>query len=244
MKGFLLFATLVVALSTSAQTVTIKKIELAGEKVIVHYDLEDNSPGREYQLSLYASKDNYSTPLTKVKGDVGAEVKPGTDRKIEWAVREEYGPYKGKIALEIKGSVFVAFVKFQDFGTDRSYKRGKSYNLNLKSGSANPIHVELYKGSQRVGGEMNHPNNGAYSLSVPSNAKPGKDYRIKISDSKNSEAVVYSPYFKVKPKLPLLVKVLPVLAIGGAVAALAGGSKGGGGEETGGSQIPVPDLPN
>ena len=245
MKGILLSVALLATLGTSAQTVTIKKVELAGEKVIVHYDLDDSSPGREYLLNLYASKDNYATPLTKVKGDVGAEVKPGADRKIEWAVKEEFGPYKGRITLEIKGSVFVAFVKFRDFGTDRSYKRGKSYNLNLKSGSANPIHVELYKGGQRVSGEMNNPNNGAYSLSVPSNAKPGKDYRIKISDSKNSEAVVYSPYFKVKPKVPLLVKALiPVALLGGGAAFLLGGSN----KDTGGgstsSELPVPAFPS
>jgi Ser-Thr-rich glycosyl-phosphatidyl-inositol-anchored membrane family len=241
MKGLLSTAIVLATLGTSAQTVAIKKVELAGEKIIVHYDLEDNSPGREYQLNLYASKDNYATPLTKVKGDVGSEVKPGVGRKIEWAIREELGPYKGRIALEIKGSVFVAFVKLQDFGTDRSYKRGKSYDLALKAGSTNPIHVELYKAGQRVSGEMNHPNNGTYSLNIPSNAKPGKDYRLKITDSKNSEGIIYSPYFKVKPKLPLLVKILPVLAIGGVVAVLGGG--GSKTKEQAAADIPLPPSP-
>ena len=64
-------------------------------------------------------------------------------------------------------------------------------------------------------------------MSIPGSVKPGKDYRIKITDAKNSEEAVYTGYFKVTPKVPLLLKVIPVLAVGGVVAFLAGGSKGG-----------------
>jgi len=46
-----------------AQTAIIRKIELAGEKIIVHYDLDDNNPNNEYQINLFASKDKFSAPL-------------------------------------------------------------------------------------------------------------------------------------------------------------------------------------
>lgn len=237
MKGLLLGVALLMNLTVLGQKVLIKKIELAGEKIIVHYDLEDSNPGNEYKLDLYASKDNYATALTKVSGDIGAEVKPGANKKVEWTVREEIGGYKGRIALELRGKVYVPFVKLQNFSTNTSYKRGKSYNIAMKAGNTNPIHVELFKGSQRIIGENNHPNNGSYTLSVPSSAKPGKDYRIKITDSKNGDEVIYSPFFKVKPKLPLLVKVLPILAVGGVAASLGGGGS------KGDSAIELPPLP-
>ncbi|MFZ6000772.1 MAG: hypothetical protein ACOYW3_09700, partial [Bacteroidota bacterium] len=140
-----------------AQKVAIKEIELVGEKVIVHYDLNDNNPNNQYQISLYASKDKYSAPLTKVTGDVGGEVNPGADRKIEWNLLQEYGSFKGKLSLEIRGRVFVPFVKLRDFNTEKKYKRGKTYDLAWRPGNTNPIHIELYKGSQRVAGELNHP---------------------------------------------------------------------------------------
>jgi hypothetical protein len=44
---------------------------------------------------------------------------------------------------------------------------------------------------------------------------------LKITDSKNGEEVIYSPVFSVKPKLPLLFKIVPVLAVG-ALVVLAG----------------------
>lgn len=243
MRGLLLTFCVSAFFVAGAQTVSIKKIELAGEKVIVHYDLEDSNPNNEYKLDLYASKDNFIAPLTKVKGNVGSEVKPGLDRKIEWNIIEEYGPYKGKLSLEIKGKVYIPFVKLQNFNTSKSYKRGSNNNLGWKPGNNNPINIELFKGGQRVAGDMNMPNNGSHTLYIPSKAKPGKDYRLKITDSRNSEDVIYTDYFKVKPKVPLLLKLLPVFAIGGAAATLGGGG-GGGSTDPVDDTIPgVPALP-
>lgn len=244
MRGFLLALGCFSFLATSAQVVTIKKVELAGEKIIVHYDLEDSNPNNEYKLDLYSSSDNFQAPLTKVKGDIGPEVKPGTGRKVEWSIREELGGYKGKISLEIRGKVYIPFVKLQNFDTERSYKRGKSYNMSWKPGNSNPINIELYKGGQRISGEMNQPNNGGHTFFIPAQSKKGSDYRLKITDTKNSDEVLYTSNFKVKPKVPLLVKVLPVAVVGGLVYALVG-SGGDPGDENTVGDIPVPPaVPN
>lgn len=223
MKRYFIPIAIATCIGVSAQTVTIKKIELASEKVIIHYDLEDANTNHEYLLNVFSSKDDFTSPLAKVTGDVGQEIKPGADKKISWDIAREYGTYKGRIALEIRGKVYVPFVKLQNFDTEKSYKRGKTYVFNTKVGSTNPIHVELFNGSQRVSGDMNHPNNGTYALSIPLQAKKGDNYRLKITDSRNNEEVIYSPFFKVRPRIPLLIKVLPIVVVGGVVAALAGG---------------------
>lgn len=243
MKQLLLSCFFLINLEAMSQKVTINKIELAGEKVIVHYDLDDNNPNNEYQINLYASKDNFSAPLTKVKGDVGSEVKPGLDRKVEWNLMQEYGSYKGKISLEIRGKVFVPFVKLKNFDSKKVYKRGKNYDVAWRPGNTNPVHVELYKGSQRISGELNHPNNGVYSLSIGSKVKPGKDYRLKITDSKKTDEIVYSDYFQVKPKVPFVVKLIPMLAVAGGIAFLASGSSGGETPPSGPQEISTPPLP-
>lgn len=246
MRGLLLFALLVWTYAATAQTVNITKIELAGDKVVVHYDLDDSNPNNEYKLDLYGSKDNFIAPLTKVKGDIGPEVKPGADRKVEWNLREEYGNYKGKVALEVKGKVYVPFVKLQSFNTEKKYKRGTSMNLAWKAGNSNPVSIELFKGGQRISGDNSLPNNGSHTLYIPSNAKPGSDYRLKITDARNSEDVIYTNNFAVKPKVPLLVKVLPVVAIAGAVAFLGGGGSSpdsGGSGNTTEQNLPDPDFP-
>ncbi len=244
MRRLLILALSSISFGLAAQNVSIRKVELAGEKIVVYYDLDDSNSSNEYQLSLYASKDNYAAPLTKVKGDIGSEVKPGIGKKVEWSVLEEYGAYKGRMALELRGKVFVAFAKLTNFDTEKSYKRGKQYNILWKPGNTNPLSIELLKGNQRIQGEMNHPNNGDYLLSIPSNATPGKDYRLKITDSKSSD-FIYTGFFRVAPKIPMGVKAAAVLVlIGGGVAAASGGGGGSSDTHTNTFTIPDPPLPN
>lgn len=244
MRLFLTFVLFTGVFSGIAQNVQIREVEIAGKKIIVHYDLEDSNPNNEYKLDLYASRDNYASPLTKTSGDIGSEVAPGKGKQVTWNVGDEYGNYKGRIGVEIRGSVYSPFVKLREFNTDQKYKRGKSYNVAWRAGATNPINIELYKGGQRIDGEMNQPNSGNHTFFIPTHAKRGDDYRLKITDTRNSGDIIYTPMFKVRPKVPLLLKVLPVMAVGGAAAFLGGGSSGGGGDTSGDPEIPgVPALP-
>lgn len=228
---------------TFSQNVQIRDIELAGKDIIVHYDLEDSNPNNEYILDLYSNRDNFSTALLRVKGDIGNEVKPGKDKKVVWNLSDELGNYKGKVAVELRGKVFTPIVKFQEFNVEKNYRRGKSYPIKWRPGNTNPINIELFKGTQRIAGEVNHPNSGSSSLSIPGDAEKGDDYRIKITDTKNPSGIVYSGMFKVVPKIPMVVKVIvPLAIVGGAVVGL-----GGSGGESGtvpNTELPYPAFPS
>ena len=78
---------------------------------------------------------------------------------------------------------------------------------------------------------------GHYKLTLPKDVKPGKDYRFRISDTKNKDEVVYTGTFIVKRKTPLIVKILPVVAVGVGVVLLGGG-------DDGPSNIPNPPDPD
>jgi hypothetical protein len=222
-QKLLLVSVLTVSTIAHAQRAAIKKVELAGEKIIVYYDLEDSNPANEYQIQLYASQSNFATALTKVKGDVGNEIKPGSDKKIEWNVRDEIGPYKGRLALEIRGRMFMAVARINSISEGDKFKRGKSHLVNWRPGNTNPVNIELLKAGQPVSTEINQPNSGAFNLFIPEHNKVGKDYTIRITDTKNPSDFVVSQPFAVTRKIPLLLKVLPVAAIGGAVYLLGGG---------------------
>jgi hypothetical protein len=238
-KSTLIVSLLLLGASVSAQKVDIKKIEVAGEKIIVHYDLDDSNPNNEYQINLFASTNNYGTPLAKVSGDVGNEITHGLNKKITWNIKEELGPYKGKLSLEVRGRVHIPVAKLTNVTTQSKFKRGKTHTISWKAGNTNPVHIELMKGGQRITGELNQPNNGTFNLFIPDHAAIGKDYTIRITDARNSEEVVNSQPFGVSRKIPLLLKALPVVAVGGLVVALAGGGGGGGGTN-GPSAIPDP----
>jgi hypothetical protein len=223
-----------------AQTASIKKVELAGEKVIVYYDLEDSNPANEYQIALYASQSNFATALTKVTGDVGNEIKAGANKKIEWKLRDEIGPYKGKLSLEIRGRVFMAVAKINSISEGDKFKRGKTHLITWRPGNTNPVNIELLKGQSTVSTQLNQQNNGSINFPIPENSKVGKDYSIRITDTKNSADFVVSQPFAVQRKIPLLLKVVPIIAVGGVVAVLAGG----GGSKAPGREIELPTLPS
>lgn len=240
---FLLFA-----VAASAQKASINKVELAGEKIIVHYDLEDSNPGHEYQINLYASQNNFATALTKVKGDVGNEIKPGSNKKIEWNIMEELGPFKGKLSLEIRGRMFIPVARINSISEGDKLKRGKNHTVTWKPGNNNAVNIELLKGGKVISSQLNQPNNGAHSFLIPVNAEVGKDYSLRITDTRDAENNTMSQPFAVTRKVPLLLKVVPILAVGGVAAVVLGG----GGDESGGptdngsvndGTIPLPEFP-
>jgi hypothetical protein len=245
MRKALILASVLAAFAAHAQRASIKKVELAGEKIIVHYDLEDSNPANEYQINLYASQSNFATALTKVKGDVGNEVKAGSNKKIEWSIREELGPFKGKLSLEIRGRMFVPIAKISSISEGDKFKRGRSHVLTWKPGNNNAVNIELLKDGNLISSQPNQPNNGTYSLYIPPHTAIGKDYALRITDTKDADNISTSQTFAVTRRVPLLLKVVPILAVGGLVAVLAGGGEGGGGG--GGDprdEILLPDPPN
>lgn len=245
MRQSLFLALVLAATAVHAQRASIKKIEIAGEKIIVHYDLEDSNPANEYQISLYASQSNFTTALTKVKGDVGNEVKAGSNKKIEWNIREELGPFKGKLSLEVRGRMFIPVAKINSISEGDKFKRGKSHVLNWKPGNNNMVNIDLLKDGNLISSQPNQPNNGSYSLYIPPHTAIGKDYALRITDSKDGQNTITSHPFTVTRKVPLLLKVVPVLAVGGLVAVLVGGGGGGGGEDPGDDgPIALPDFPD
>lgn len=215
-------ATLIVGLVglANAQEFSIRKVEVAGDNVLVYYDLIDTVKSRTYTINLYSSRDTFVTPLVKVEGDLGLEVKPGRNRKITWKAKEELGAdFEGKVGLEVRGKLYVPFIRFQGFKDHIVRKRGVPFDIVWSGGrSTSLINFELLKGDKLVA--VPHANVaatvGKVTLKIPNNIKPGDNYRFRIVDSKNKDDVVYTDPFTVKRKIPLLVKAIP-LVIGGYV---------------------------
>jgi hypothetical protein len=202
-----------------SQRVEIDRIFFENGKVHVQYKLIDDKGDRNYQMQLYGSIDNYISPLKEVRGAVGVEIYPGEQKEIIWDPFAEYGEdFEDQIALEIRGRVYIPFVKFDDFNF-KSIKRGKAYALTWTGGSAsNILNIELYNSeNNKVEVFSNVANVGEYSLTLPKGTKPGKGYRLRISDKKNKDDVVYSKEFKVVRKIPLVAQIGAGVIIAGGI---------------------------
>ncbi len=232
-----------ITVSAFAQNIVMEKIELSNGKINVFYTLEDSNPNHEYQIDLYSSKDNFAVPLTKVTGEVGNEIKPGVYHMISWDAYEEIGGYEGELALEIRARVYIPFVKITGFNEGAKYKRGQTYPLLWKSGNmGGQIDIELYRDQSRIDGDRNVPNNGKYEYAFDGSVKPGKDYRLKFTNTRNRDESTYTGYFRIVPKIPVVLKI-------GALAGIAAGAylllnSSGGGENTPAGAEPLPGHPD
>ena len=204
---------------SSSQSINIDFIEFVSRNVVVHYNLDDGAASsRQFLVQLYSSQDNFTTPLTRVTGDFGSEVSAGFDKKIVWDITKELGSFKGTISLELRGRVYVPFVKIKELDEGQVFKRGRNYPLNWTSGNlSGQINIELFNAAgERIWGENNIANVGKFDWYVPGNIKKGNNYKLKFTNAKDRNDVVYSQAFTIKPKIPLLLKVagVAVLAAG------------------------------
>lgn len=214
------------AAETWAQQFSIRKVELAGDNINLYYDLLDETPQRSYTVSLYSSRDNFISTLEKVSGDVGLEVRPGANKKIVWKAKDELGPdFEGKVGLEIRGKIYIPFVRLD--GLNKTFKRDRPYEITWTGGTQqNILNFDLYKGEEKVTSFPNIANVGHYTLTMPLTVKPGKGYRFMITDTRNKDQIVFSSDFGVSRKIPLLVKAVPVVLLAGGIYLLTAGSDG------------------
>lgn len=209
-----------------AQDFAITRVELGeGGVVNLFYDLKDTVASRRYTVEVFSSTDNYISRLEKVGGDMGLEVKPGLNHKIVWRAKEELGAdFDGKIGLEVRGRIYIPFVRLE--GMHRTYKRGKEYPITWTGGTQqNILNFDLYQGDEKVFPFSNIANVGHTSITIPTSVKPGKNYHYKVTDSRNKDQIVNSKPFSIKRKMPLLLKTLPIVVVGGLVAVVTGGNK-------------------
>lgn len=221
-----------------AQRFDIKGVELAGDKLNIYYDLVDENPANTYTISLFSSRDNFISALTKVSGEQGLEIHPGVNKKIVWNAKEELGPdFEGKVSVEVRGRIYIPFIKLDEL--QKHFKRGKATHVSWSGGSSQAVlNFELYRDNEKIESYPSVPNVKQYDFTVGSSVKPGDGYYFRISDSKNKDDVVISPQFSVMRKVPLALKAAGVAVIGGA-AILVGGGGG-----TTNKDIPAPLTPD
>ena len=204
-----------VAMTTLAQSIQNVKATPQDGKVIVLYDLIGGKPEQKYTIDLFASHNNFSAPLTEVSGDVGKNITPGTGKKIIWDAALELTTYKGDITFKVKGEAITLPFAFKKPAKGGSVRRGKNTSVEWEGGKPTQhIKLELYKGTELVNSIAETGNTGQYNWSIPKKTSKGS-YTLKLNAGQET---VNSQPFKIKSKIPFIVKMLPVVVVGGVVA--------------------------
>jgi hypothetical protein len=226
-----------------AQRIDNVKAAVAGDKVVITYDINDAADGQKFKVRLYGSHDNFNNPLAQVSGDVGgsSELFPGLGKRIEWNAKSELKEFDGDITFEVRADV-ISMVRFVGPSLGTKVKRGKNVDISWKGiGSSQVVKLELLKGGYTISGIGETSNRSTYSWTIPKSAIKGKDYQIKLT---TSNTTITSDVFTVKSRTPFIVKVLPFLVAGGVAAVLlAPGDEGGENIEPQNNDLPEPPSP-
>lgn len=221
------------------QTQTIENIKATFQtnKVVITYDLMNAKSGQDFNVQIFSSHNGYASPLTYLSGDVGSNVKPGSNRRVEWDAQSELHTFSGDITFEVRAEIVFGW-RFKTPSSRAGVRRGKTSNVTWQGGSSGDnVRIELLnEGKTTTLAEMK--NTGQFLWSAPSGLKTGSGYQMRLTSGGNTAT---SESFSVKSKFPLLLKLAPVLLVGILAPAL-GGSKGGGAPQS--TKLPIPPEPN
>jgi hypothetical protein len=203
-------------------------MRIEGDQIMINYDLI-GIPTEAYRVTFYSSYDDYRNALTKIAGDVGLEVKAGSNRKAVWNVKEELGEYTGNIQVKVS----VKHIPLLEFGPITKIKRGK-VNTMVWQSDARTENLEflLFHGGQMVSNLGKVANSGEWSWNISRKTKPGEGFQIKAIALGRSSV---TNEFRISRKIPTIVKILPFLGAGGLVAVLLARDRT--------KPIPLPLLP-
>lgn len=192
------------------QSIENIQLEYFGDSLLIHFDIEDPI-SNIYDLEVFSSHDEFSSPLVLVSGDIKS-VTSGGNKSICWKIAEELEEFNGSIAVEIRGFLVVNPVKFLDL--PGKIKRGRNSTINWYGGKpASGYELRIEKN-----GVVIHrapiDNARSYNYDVPSKARPGK-YKIELISNDPLGGKIEDE-ITIARRLPLGIQLSP---IGGALVA-------------------------
>jgi hypothetical protein len=193
-------------------------------RAIITYDLVGLKAKETYIISLYASHNNFSSPLKLVSGDVGRNITEGKGKKIEWNASEEAANYKGTITFRIDVALLFTPLEFIN-PTGGAIRRGTTAIIEWRGGYiGNEKELVLYKGSVRVATLGKMKNVWQYTWAIPKDIERGDDYTLRLSGGNEN---LTSNAFRIKRRTPLLLKLSPIIAAAAIIPFLKGSEPSG-----------------
>lgn len=224
----------------AAKAQEIKNIEVKqeGDNIILSFNLLPKESTREqYSLRITSSKDNYNALINVDKPT--NDVKPTNRLSYVISGNENFGGFSGDVDFQIEATLVYTPLRVVTPNNRVTVKKGKPMNVQWEGGNKDDkYNVDLYKAGTKVFALNSSFAKTATTWTVPEDTKPGKDYKVKITSKKNPNQAVFTQDFNIKGKTSIMIKLLPVAALGGLAAVLLGGKS----KDTGNGDLPAPPV--
>lgn len=217
-------ALLVILISFSSfqsigQTLSNVNAVLIEDKAEITYDLEGTLPNQKFTISIFYSKDNYSSVLRKVTGDIGPDIEAGFGKKIVWEAKEELKVFTGDIEFEVRALLTYSPLVAKAPVSGTTFKVGKLLPILWEGGTnQDNLQLELFRGGQMARTISPTGNTGSYTWALPKDLKKGSDYAVRILNPARPTEALLTSQFRIKGKTSVVIYLLPLAAVGGAAA--------------------------
>ncbi len=218
--------------------------KIENDEVIITYDLVGDVQGQVFDVRLYSQLNNYNQRLYRATGDIGRNIKTGSNKEIRWNNKEELTTFDLEdMRFEVSATMTYSPIYFNTPKKNVVLKRAKQHTITWVGGDpTGQMELELHQQNKRVLKIGNTSNSGRYTWEIPSNVKPGEGYRIKIVNPSNTDESTMSPSFVIRRKIPTVYKIVPlgIVAVGAAYLIINNLSSTD--EELG--ELPAPPIPD
>lgn len=205
--------------------------------VEISYDLIGIVNRDLYVVSVYGSHNDFSSPLIFVTGDVGKNVRPGKRKKIDWELAKEAPGFNGDITFRFSIdwvlTTTVLPITFSN-PSGGSIRKGRAIIIEWQGGIYGPEKtLELYKGTKLIA-TVGSTTIREVTWTLPDSIRKGRHYQFRLTGP-NENAT--SPFFHIRAKTPLLLKLSPLL-VAAAVIPFINGSKSSKADSLPGAPLP------
>jgi hypothetical protein len=234
----------IISHNSQAQTVENIVLEFDGNQMSISYDLTYASADQKFNIALYSSHNNYQKPITLVTGAVGDNILPGLRKTVTWDLKNELpATFNDEIDIKVKATMMATNYSFNAMA--KAFKRGTNLQLTWEGGLPDDrIKIDLMKDGMYQQTITQTNNTKGHSWNIPKHFDKGAGYTLRLSNIADSKQKAISSTFAIKSRIPLLLKIAPVVL----VAVLVGVLSGGGGSEPGTgselSELPGPISPS
>lgn len=223
-----------------AQEIRNVDVRLERDNVIITFDLSPKESVKErFDIEIYSSRDNYQTPVKVSEGNT-KDVRPGNALQYIINAKEHFTGYQGELDFDVRATLTFSPVTFIEPYQDMTYKKGDFVRVAWRGGFTNDNYaISLYKGDNKVSYINSIVKTNDYLWNMPKGTKAGK-YHFQLESNSSKELTAKSYEFVIKRKIPIAIKILPIVAAGVGVYFLTSG----GGSESGGATYALPNPPD
>jgi hypothetical protein len=246
LKILLVISFFLICFPLFSQKIDNVRREIQDGEVIIHYDLLGADTSQVFEVRLYSIIENYKQRLYRGEGDIGRDIKAGTNKRIIWNNKEELTSYRVKdMDFELEITIIYSPIIFKSPISNAQYKRGNPVRIDWIGGeNFEKLRVELFQNNVKIRNLGSITNRGSHVWKIPNNLSPDAGYQIKLTRESKSDDGTFTPKFAVTRRIPTYIKLIPAAAVGVAgLTYLIISNIGGGGKDTDDDILPAPVNP-